>query len=210
MQIYDFFLILRIFARKFNLKTMDVLLKTALAALRNGETLLYPTDTIWGIGCDATNAAAVERIYALKKRDRSKSMLILCADLAMVEAFVGTVSETCAGLLLHSGRPTTVIVPLREHQLADNLAAADGTLGVRIPQMAFCQQLLHAFGKPVVSTSANFSGAPSPIVYADIDDALKARIDCCLPDDEAFRHPATGSSRIVKIETTGEMTIIRP
>lgn len=189
---------------------MDTLLKTALDALRNGETLLYPTDTIWGIGCDATDATAVERIYALKERDHSKSMLVLCADLAMVEAFVGTVGEACAHLLLHSDRPTTVILPLQSHRLADNLAAADGTLGVRIPKMAFCQQLLHAFGKPVVSTSANFSGTPSPTGYADIDEALKARVDCCLPDNEAFHHSATGSSRIVKINATGEMMIIRP
>ena len=90
---------------------MDTLLKTALDALRNGETLLYPTDTIWGIGCDATDATAVERIYALKERDHSKSMLVLCADLAMVEAFVGKVGEACAQLLLHSDRPTTVILP---------------------------------------------------------------------------------------------------
>lgn len=189
---------------------MESLLKTALAALHDGKTLLYPTDTLWGIGCDATDATAVERIYALKERDHSKSMLILCADLTMVEAFVGEADEVCADLLLHSGRPTTVIMPLCRSRLADNLAAADGTIGVRIPQMEFCQRLLTAFGRPVVSTSANLSGMPSPTGYDDIDARLKARIDCCLPDHAMFHHPDTGSSRIVKIEPTGEIKVIRP
>lgn len=189
---------------------MESLLKTALAALRERKTLLYPTDTLWGIGCDATDTAAVERIYAMKERDRHKSMLVLCADLAMVEAFVGPADKECADLLLHSDRPTTVIMPLRQCLLAGNLAADDGTLGVRIPQMEFCQRLLTAFGKPVVSTSANFSGAPSPTTYEEIDSTLKARIDCCLPDHKAFHHPCTGGSRIVKIKPTGGITVIRP
>jgi len=156
-------------------------INSAVAALNGGGTLLYPTDTIWGIGCDATNTAAVEKIYALKQRDHSKSMLILCEDIAMVERFIGRVGEEVATLLLSSGRPTTVIMPSTLDVLAGNLVAADGTIGVRIPNMLFCQGLLHALGRPIVSTSANLSGQPSPKSYSDIGADLLRRVDYCVP-----------------------------
>ena len=122
------------------------LLHTALAALRQGKTLLYPTDTIWGIGCDAANTNAIERIYAIKQRDHSKSMLILANEQMLAPHIPSEVRQ----LLLHSPRPTTVILPvdMLAVPIADNLPAADGTVGVRIPQFFFCQQLLHALGSP--------------------------------------------------------------
>ena len=178
-----------------------------LPALRQGLTLLYPTDTIWGIGCDATNPDAVERIYAIKQRDHSKSMLIL-ANEQMLSPH--TPSEALQ-LLLHSSRPTTVILPatMLAIPIAHNLPAADGTVGVRIPQFDFCQQLLHHLGCPLVSTSANLSGHPSPATYADIDPILKQRIDCCLPDHPSFHHPATAPSRIVRLLPDGTLTTLR-
>lgn len=183
------------------------MIEQALEALRGGGTLLYPTDTIWGIGCDATNAAAVERIYAIKERDHSKSMLILVSE-AMLSA---ELPEGVRTLLLGDGRPTTVVVPAGyvDAALPDNLLAADGTVGVRVPRMGFCQALLSRFGRPVVSTSANFSGKPSPQGYADIEEALMRRVDFCLPDAPQFRHPATGASRILKVEADGTVAVIR-
>lgn len=180
----------------------------AIKTLADGGTLLYPTDTIWGIGCDATNATAVEKIYALKQRDHSKSMLILCADIDMVARFVSPVNEEMRRVLLSGERPTTVIMPLATSLLAGNLAAADGTIGVRIPQMDFCLRLLHCFGKPIVSTSANISGRPSPTSFADMDDALKSKVDYCVPGE--MEKDASGrSSRIVKFESDGSLKVIR-
>ena len=181
---------------------------SAVAALERGDTLLYPTDTIWGVGCDATNVGAVEKVYSIKHRDHSKSMLILCADVEMVERFVSPAGEEVRNLLLYDGRPTTVIMPLESSLMADNLAASDGSIGVRIPQMDFCQSLLQLFGKPVVSTSANFSGRPSPQTYADIEEELKARVDYCVPP-EYEQETAGQSSRIVKLLSDGTLSIIR-
>ena len=183
------------------------LIETALAALRQGHTLLYPTDTIWGIGCDATNADAVERIYAIKQRDHSKSMLILATE----QMLAADIPDEARHLLLYSTRPTTVILPIEmlAVPIAHNLPAADNTIGVRIPQFAFCQQLLREIGSPLVSTSANLSGQPSPADYADIDLELMQRIDCCLPNDPSFHHPPTAPSRIVKLQPDGTLTTLR-
>ena len=184
------------------------LLHMALAALQQGMTLLYPTDTIWGIGCDATNADAIERIYAIKQRDHGKAMLVLASEAMLSPHIPSEVSR----LLLHSQRPTTVILPvdMLAVPIAANLPASDGTVGVRIPQFAFCLQLLHMLGKPLVSTSANLSGHPSPTSYDDIVPVLKQRIDLCLPDHPSFRHAPTGSSRILRLEADGSVTVLRP
>lgn len=181
---------------------------SAVAVLKKGGTLLYPTDTIWGIGCDASNAAAVEKIYAIKERDHNKSMLILCSDMDMVERYVGRVGEASARLLLSSDRPTTVILPLSLSRLADNLTASDGTIGVRIPRMEFCHELLRLFGRPIVSTSANLSGRPSPSSYKNIETELISRVDYCVPS--AYERTTDGiSSRIVKVDAVGNVVVIR-
>ena len=189
------------------MKEIDVL-DAVVATLTVGDTLLYPIDTIWGIGCDAANADAVEKIYALKQRDHSKSMLILCGNIAMVERFVGPVSGRVGELLSASARPTTVIMPLCHNLLAGNLVAADGTIGVRIPKMDFCQRMLARFGRPVVSTSANLSGCPSPASYAEIDEVLKRRVGFCVPP-ECEEKTAGRSSRIVKLLSDGSVCVIR-
>ena len=184
------------------------LLTTALSALKGGKTLLYPTDTIWGIGCDATDAQAIERIYAIKQRDHSKSMLVLASPLMLSPAL----PREAADLLLRSDRPTTVILPAEMllAKVAPNLPAHDGTVGVRVPRMDFCEALLRELDHPIVSTSANLSGHPSPATYADIEEALVQRIDCPLPDDSSFRHAPTGSSRIVKLLPDGTIQTLRP
>lgn len=186
----------------------DMIFST-VSALDSGGIILYPTDTIWGIGCDATKGDAVEKIYSIKHRDHSKSMLILCANLAMVERYVGRVEGAAKSLLLDSERPTTVILPVEGEGLADNLIASDGTIGVRVPRMDFCQRLLQSFGKPIVSTSANFSGSTSPASFADIDSALAAAVDFVVPQKYELSEQ-TSSSRIVKMASDGQIVVIRP
>lgn len=188
---------------------MQHLIDRAVEVLRAGGTLLYPTDTIWGIGCDASNAEAVEKIYTIKQRDHSKSMLILAEDRPFE-----TGNEKIEQLLFNPERPTTVIMPyesLPQHfkPLAENLLAADGTIGVRIPQHEFCQALIKQLGHPIVSTSANFSGEPSPKSYEEISELLKAKVDYAVPNTEGIESKESKGSRILKIGADGEIIIIR-
>lgn len=183
------------------------LIEKALKTLQEGGTLLYPTDTVWGIGCDACCHEAVEKIYTLKKRDHNKSMLVLANERMLSPALPIKVRE----MLLHSKQPTTVIVPTEMLLIkpADNLPAADNTIGVRAPHFSFCEEILNRLGHPIVSTSANLSGRPSPSCYAEIEQVIKDRVDYALPNDESFFHPQTGSSRIVKIGSGGEVIVLR-
>ena len=187
---------------------MESIIKLTVDALRTGKTILYPTDTIWGIGCDATHFNAIEKIYSLKQRDHAKSMLILCADEEMLREYIPNLNPQALDLALHSERPTTVIFPHAQN-LPSNLLAADGSIGIRIPKMDFCQSVLRQFGKPIVSTSANLSGEPSPKCYGEISPALRERIDYCVPNREEFIENGKGS-KIVKIDAEGNLIIIRP
>ena len=188
-------------------KQKMIKLEPILNTLHQGGTILYPTDTIWGIGCDASNADAIEKIYQIKQRDHSKSMLILCAGKAqaMLQEWESLLQP------YFSGRPTTFIIPAEKlpFRLAENLLAADGTIGIRFPQHDFCQKLLNAFGKPIVSTSANFSGEPSPQHYEDISDKLKSKIDYCVPPLPEFESGEINGSRILKILPEGGVQVIR-
>jgi L-threonylcarbamoyladenylate synthase len=180
----------------------DEIMTYSVETLIRGGIILYPTDTIWGIGCDARNREAVERIYAIKERNHNKSMLLL----------VGS-GKWKVG---NDKRPTTYILsreqwrPLVGDMVADNLPAADGSLGIRVPNHRFCQELLCRLGAPIVSTSANLSGHPSPQSYAEIEDELKKRVDFCVPPLAEFLSNETRGSRIVKIGADGSQTIIRP
>lgn len=182
---------------------MEDIVRQTVEVLQRGGTILYPTDTIWGVGCDARNTIAVEKLYAIKERDRSRSMLVLVRD-----------SEF--GIRSCEGRPTTYVLPRAiwhdEMRLAvaDNLPAEDGSLGVRVPRHAFCQEVLRRLGAPLVSTSANLSGRPSPLSYDEIEEALKLRVDYCVPPLPSFGSHESRGSRIVKIEPDGSETVIRP
>ena len=184
----------------------DIIQKT-LDVLRCGGCILYPTDTVWGIGCDAADAAAVGKIYSIKRRDHSKSMLVL-ADAQTFRTGVEAIDR----LLLESERPTTVIVSASAlpcgFGIAENLIAADGSIGIRIPRHAFCQELLHRLGHPIVSTSANLSGQPTPTTYGEIAETLKASVDYCVPDLAEFAG-CSQPSRIMKVTDTGEIVVIR-
>lgn len=183
--------------------TMNQVISDTIEALRQGKTILYPTDTIWGIGCDARNADAVERLYAIKQRDHSKSMIVLIPESPEIPKSPDS-------------RPTTYILPrslwLDEMHLevTDNIPAADGSLGVRIPNHPFCQEVIRLLGAPLVSTSANLSGQPSPQNYNEISAELKRRIDFCVPPLPEFLSGETRGSRIVKINPDGTQTVIRP
>ena len=181
----------------------DIIQQT-VTALRRGDTILYPTDTIWGIGCDARNAEAVEKLYAIKERDRKKSMLVLMERGKWnMEGGDGN-------------RPTTYILPRERWQtllgdgIAKNLPADDGSLGIRVPNHVFCQEVVRRLGAPLVSTSANLSGHLSPHRYEDIEEELKRRVDYCVPPLEEFLSAETRGSRIVKIAADGTESVIRP
>ena len=183
---------------------MEQIINHTVEVLRRGGTLLYPTDTIWGIGCDARNAEAVNRLYAIKERDRTKSMLVLVS------------SEFGCWSSANGDRPTTYILPRSvwndemHLEVADNLPAEDGTLGVRVPNHAFCQEVIRRLGAPLVSTSANLSGRPSPRTYNDIEDELTRRVDWCVPPVPEFLSGETQGSRIVKVGADGGEMVIRP
>ena len=182
------------------------IIEQAVKVLRGGGTLLYPTDTIWGIGCDARNSAAVEKLYAIKERDHSKSMLVLVDKLPEFPGIQDNPSD----------RPTTYILPERLWRpllgdtIADNLAAADGSLGLRVPCHAFCQEVIRRLGAPLVSTSANLSGHPSPQHYEEIEEELKHRVDYCVPPMPELLSAETRGSRIVKLLPDGTTEILRP
>ena len=185
---------------------MEHVIQQTVEALQRGATILYPTDTIWGIGCDARNAESVERIYAIKERDHSKSMIVLCAPERSQFSIIN---------FQFSDRPTTYILPRSiwhdemHLAVADNIPAADGTLGVRIPRHTFCQEVIRRLGAPLVSTSANLSGHPSPKSYNEIEEELKRRIDFCVPPLPELLSTETRGSRIVKINPNGTSAIIR-
>lgn len=184
------------------------IIEQTVQMLRKGRTILYPTDTIWGIGCDARNCDAVEKVYTIKERDHSKSMLVLVENLNNLSIPNNLITPT--------GRPTTYILPeklwrpLLGDAIADNLAAADGSLGIRVPQHAFCQEVIRRLGAPLVSTSANLSGHPSPQHFEEIEEDLKRRVDFCVPPLPEFLSTETRGSRIVKLNTDGTTAILRP
>ena len=181
---------------------MEEIINKTVATLLAGGVILYPTDTIWGIGCDARSREAIERIYAIKGRDRSKSMLILVAH----NVWADDADE----------RPTTYIMPRERWEpllggnIADNLPAADGSLGLRYPRHAFCQEVMRRLGAPLVSTSANLSGRPSPQAYNEIEETIKEKVDYCVPPIEELLSAESRGSRIVKVNPDGSLSVIRP
>jgi L-threonylcarbamoyladenylate synthase len=183
-------------------------IQSALQSLRSGGIILYPTDTIWGIGCDATNEAAVQKIYELKQRPDHKSMIVLLATERDLLQYIAAPDMEVFNYLDSVTKPTTIIYE-GALGLADNLLGADGSIGIRIVKDEFCKHLIKRLGKPLVSTSANLSGKPSPQVFADIDMVIKAGVDYIIQyrqDDSSPKQP----SSIVKWNKDASVTIIRP
>ncbi len=182
-------------------------IKKALEVLKTGGIILYPTDTIWGIGCDATNEKAVDRIYKIKKREDSKSMLVLMENPALLERYVTEVPEIAWDLVEVATTPLTVIYPDAKN-LAKNLISEDGSIGIRFTKEAFTTQLLQRFRKPLVSTSANISGEKSPVFFYEISEEIKNQVDYIVEYRQNDTTPAHPSS-IIKLGAGGRIDIIR-
>lgn len=184
-------------------------LQAALKVLREGGVILYPTDTIWGIGCDATNADAVARIYEIKKRIDSKAMLVLLDGADKLQGYMEKVPETAWMLLeaTEGQRPMTIIYPSARN-LASNLLAEDGSVGIRITQEVFSKALCEQLRRPIVSTSANFSGEPAARTFQDIMPELIDAVDyvCQFRRNDTTIHQP---SSIIKIDEKERITIIR-
>ena len=183
-------------------------IKKALEVLRSGGLVLYPTDTIWGIGCDATNVEAVKRVYALKQREETRSMLVLLHSEGQLPGYVTEVPDIAWQLIEVADKPLTLIYP-KAKNLAANLVGEDGSIGIRIVRDDFCVRLLQAFRKPLVSTSANISGESAPSWFGEISEKIIAGVDYVVQWRQDDTTPAEPSS-IMKIGTGGQFTIIRP
>ena len=155
---------------------MQKLITKTISFLKKGQTILYPTDTIWGIGCDVTNFDAVKKVYQLKNREESKSLIILVDSLDMLQNYVGIIPEKVKIYLEKQTRPTTVIYD-NPKNLAKNVLAKDDTVAIRIINSGFAYQLIKAFGKPIVSTSANKSGAETPLSFKEISSEILEGVD---------------------------------
>ena len=188
-------------------KAMIEDMKRACEVLRAVGLILYPTDTVWGIGCDATNEEAVRKVYALKQREDSKAMLVLVDNAVKVDFYVKEVPPVAWDLLEVATNPLTIIYS-GARNLAPNLLAEDGSVGIRVTEEEFSKQLCFRFRKAIVSTSANISGEPSPKNCAEISEAVKQGVDYIVgyrQNDKQKHKP----SSIIKLGPTGELKIIR-
>ena len=184
-------------------------LDEAVATLRRGGIILYPTDTVWGIGCDATNEEAVQRIYALKRRQDSKSMLVLVAETHEVERLISDVPEIAYDLMELAVRPITIVYTSGASGVAPCLIGEGGSLGIRQTQEAFSSALCRQLRRPIVSTSANISGEPTPLFFSGISEEIRSGVDYIVryrQEDNTPREP----SQIIQLGTGGEVKVLRP
>ncbi|SHI78155.1 L-threonylcarbamoyladenylate synthase [Mesonia phycicola] len=181
-------------------------INNCLTTLKRGGLILYPTDTVWGIGCDATNADAVDKVFALKKRAESKSLISLVSDYKMLNQFVEEIPEVAYDILKYAAKPTTIIFddPIR---VAENLIAEDNSLAIRVCKDPFCNKLIRKFRKPIVSTSANISGQPTPKSFDQISPEILKGVDYVvnLQPSKKSAKPST----IIKLTLDGKVQIIR-
>ena len=197
--------------------------KRAVEVLRSGGVLLYPTDTVWGLRCDATDPEAVARIFRIKNRSDSKSLVLLASDLDMVARYVKEIPEMAVQLVEVNDRPMTIIYPgaiaadapaesekpvADRYRLAHNVVAEDCSVGIRIPKMDFCIEMVRRLGRPIVSTSANISGEPTPKNFSEISQQIRDAVDYTV--DPALEKGATGqSSSIIMVGLDSSIKIIR-
>ena len=186
---------------------MEDEIQKALLVLQAGGTILYPTDTIWGIGCDATRPEAVKKVYRIKQREDSKSMLVLLDTPNRLTSYVSEIPDVAWELMDVADKPLTIIYSGAKN-LAENLVAADNSIGIRIAADSFCQKLIGRLRKPLVSTSANISGNPTPKFFDEIDEKIKNAVDYIVDWQQEDRTPASPSG-IIKLGPGGEVEIIR-
>jgi L-threonylcarbamoyladenylate synthase len=182
-------------------------IRESLITLKNGGIILYPTDTIWGIGCDATNTSAVEKIYRIKSRSGSKSLLVLVNGDQMLERYVKDIPEISFDLTGVSDDPITIVYPEGKN-LAEGVCSDDGSVGIRICRDEFCNELITRFRKPIISTSANLSGKASPENFSAIEKTVIDQVDYVVKhrQDDLKKQSA---SPVIKIEKNGTIKIIR-
>lgn len=181
--------------------------KKAVEVMRNGGVILYPTDTVWGIGCDATNAEAVKRVYEIKRREDSKALICLVDSDARLARYVRKVADVVWDMIEMATKPLTIIY---EHPsgLAPNLLAEDGSVGIRVTREEFSKELCYRFQKPIVSTSANISGEPTAKTFDEISDEIKQAVDYVVRYNQRCKEKHEPSN-IVRVKENGEFTIIR-
>ena len=181
-------------------------IKNSLETLQQHKVLLYPTDTVWGIGCDATSESTVDKIYKIKQRSESKSLIILVDSIKMLQQYVPVVSNNIIELLAKSSNPTTIIYS-NPKGLAKNVVAADNTVAIRIVQNKFCQELIGQFGKPIVSTSANVSGNATPKSFKEIEQSILHSVDYSVNLQREVINEK--SSTILKEAENGDIIVLR-
>lgn len=183
-------------------------LKKCVNILKEGGLILYPTDTIWGIGCDATNDAAVKRIFELKKRPDTKNLIVLVAEDRDILRYTSSPNLNVFTFLKNVQKPTTIIYE-GAIGLAESVVDEEGCAAIRVVKDTFCKQLIKQFGRPIVSTSANISGEPSPQLFGEISEKISGAVDYVVHyrRDEQIKHQA---SSIVKFNENGSLTVLRP
>lgn len=182
-------------------------IRQAVEVMRQGGVILYPTDTVWGIGCDATNAEAVRKVYEIKRREDTKAMLVLVDSDNRIPRYIQNVPNVAWDLIECADKPLTIIFDGAKN-LPENLISEDGTLGIRVTRELFSQQLCFRMSKPIVSTSANFSGEPAARCFDEIDEELKSLVDYVCTSRRNDK-PASKPSSIIKLSDGGLVKIIR-
>ena len=181
-------------------------IQNSLSILKQGKTFAYPTDTVWGLGCDATSEEAVNKIYEIKQRSESKSLIVLVSSFEMLNNYVKVISENVKNVLESSTNPTTIIYS-NPVGLAKNVIANDSTVAIRIVQNDFCKSLIEQFGKPIVSTSANISNEPTPKSFSEISTHILDSVDYVV---NLHREEVNDkSSTILKVADNGEIIVLR-
>lgn len=200
------------------MSNIDAIISEAVKVLREGGVILYPTDTIWGLGCDATNPEAVRRIYEIKHRSDSKSLVLLADGLDMVARYVKAIPDMAVDLVEVNDKPMTIVypgaraaepgAPADRHLLAAETVAEDSSVAIRVPLNDFCRRLVSSLGCPLVSTSANISGESTPANFSEISGEIKSAVDYVV--DPGFGKTATGkASSIIKVGLDASIEIIR-
>ncbi len=180
----------------------------AAAVIKSGGIILYPTDTIWGLGCDATNPESVRNIYKIKHRADRKSMLVLVNDISMLEEYLVAVPRLALDIIKRAKKPSTIIFP-GARNLADKLVAPDGSIGIRLTSDPFCKKLIKTTGLPIVSTSANITGEKSPATFHKIHTSIREQVDYMVKWRQDDITPGIPSA-IIKLERDGTITTLRP
>lgn len=181
-------------------------INNCLTVLKKGGIILYPTDTVWGIGCDATNHLAIEKIFQLKKRDENKSMICLMSDFKMLNQYIESVPEVAYDILKYAKKPTTIIYDRPLH-VAENLIAEDNSLAIRVTKDEFCKTLIQKLRRPLVSTSANLGGEKTPQSFKEIDPVILEGVDYVV--NLHHEKKSAKPSAIIKLKNDGSVKVIR-